>query len=555
MTPAGADAPSAADLSRAVDVLRAESLASIVDLVAWPERDGSGRVEAVVVANHAGSSRLRVGAPHEVLDGRDPVADTDPLRFATYAEVVADPSPPNERNAYPLPAERLSSLFSDARAPDLAVVHSPRHYFPDRGGHLGEHGSLDVVQSRAPLLLSGYGVDRRGILAAHARTVDVGPTLAACSGVPAEALAGSTAGCCRSTWPPGHATSWASCGTARPSADLLHHAGTGLLPNVARLLERGLALQGGAVAEFPSITLCNHTSLLTGLGPGRHGVIGNVFYDRAAGAVVVPNDASTWHRSADWFRDEVVTVFEQVARHRPGAITASIDEPVDRGATHSTMGLIRAGEQTAGRAVGGAKALAAQLPSPLDSAYATREFVVADADYAWNSQIDDAGLAQVLGLWERADSAPALTWWSHIVTDAGHHAGGPRSPIATASLIDADRRLGDLPRPPRGDRPAGGDDHPAHGRPRLRGRRPRLHRRLAAGPGCCGGRRAGPRSGLPLPGCLMTACAWCGAAAPEGRPPLTWTYSVESGQPRWYCDRCARDHLRAIEGKLDSEYF
>ena len=171
-------------------------------------------------------------------------------------------------------------------------------------------------------------------------------------------------------------------------------------------------------------------------------MIGNVFYDRAAGAVVVPNDASTWHRSADWFRDEVVTVFEQVARHRPGAITASIDEPVDRGATHSTMGLIRAGEQTAGRDVGGAKALAAQLPSPLESPYATREFVVADADYAWNSQIDDAGLAQALGLWERADSAPALTWWSHIVTDAGHHAGGPRSPIAIASLIDADRRLG-----------------------------------------------------------------------------------------------------------------
>ncbi len=53
----------------------------------------------------------------------------------------------------------------------------------------------------------------------------------------------------------------------------------------------------------------------------------------------------------------------------------------------------------------------------------------------------------------------------------------------------------------------------------------------------------------------MTACAWCGATAPDGQPPLTWTYSVESGRPCWYCDRCARDHLRAIEGKLDGEYF
>jgi predicted AlkP superfamily pyrophosphatase or phosphodiesterase len=37
-----------------------------------------------------------------------------------------------------------------------------------------------------------------------------------------------------------------------------------------------------------------------------------------------------------------------------------------------------------------------------------------------------------------------LTWWSSIVTDAGHHAGGPRSRIAQDSLRDADRRLGVL---------------------------------------------------------------------------------------------------------------
>ncbi len=442
MTLAGARAPSEALLPRAVDVLRADGLAPIVDLVAWPERDGAGRVEAVVVANHAGCSRLRVGEPHEVLDGRDPVADTDPLRFSTHAEVAADPSPPNDRNAYPLPAERLSSLFGDARAPDLVVVHTPRHYFADRGGHLGEHGSLDVVQSRAPLLLSGYGVRGRGVLPAYARTVDVGPTLAASCGVPAEDLAGLDGRVLAEYVDPGARHVVGILWDGAPSTDLLHLAGAGLLPNVARLLEGGLALAGGAVAEFPSITLCNHTSLLTGLGPGRHGVIGNVFYDRADGAVVVPNDASTWHRSADWFRDGVLTVFEQVARRRPSAVTASIDEPVDRGATHSTMGLIRAGEATAGRAAGGAKALAAQLPSPLDSPYATRAFVEADPDYAWNTQIDDAGLAQVLGLWERPGSAPDLTWWSHIVTDAGHHAGGPRSPIATASLVDADRRLG-----------------------------------------------------------------------------------------------------------------
>ena len=39
-------------------------------------------------------------------------------------------------------------------------------------------------------------------------------------------------------------------------------------------------------------------------------------------------------------------------------------------------------------------------------------------------------------------TAPTLTWWSNVVTDAGHHAGGPRSDIARDSLRDADARLG-----------------------------------------------------------------------------------------------------------------
>jgi hypothetical protein len=306
------------------------------------------------------------------------------LRFATFDEVCADPSPPNERNAYPLPAERLSSFFSDARAPDLAVVHTPRHFFPERGGHVGEHGSLDVVQSRAPLLLSGFGVERRGVLPAFARTVDVGPTLAHCCGVPVDALAGLDGRVLNEYVAPGARHVVGILWDGAPSADLLQGAATGRLPQVARLLERGLALQGGAVAEFPSITLCNHTSLLTGLGPGRHGVIGNVFYDRADASLVVPNDASTWHRSAEWFRPGVETVFEQVARHRPGAATASIDEPVDRGASYSTMGLIRAGEAQAGRDGGGAKALAAngteaQIPR---SASAVRRHLRAERSLA-----------------------------------------------------------------------------------------------------------------------------------------------------------------------------
>lgn len=54
-------------------------------------------------------------------------------------------------------------------------------------------------------------------------------------------------------------------------------------------------------------------------------------------------------------------------------------------------------------------------------------------------------------------------------------------------------------------------------------------------------------------------CATCGttpATAEEaGRARLTWSRGVENGRDVWTCDRCSREHLRAIEGKLDSAWW
>ncbi|MHC3473631.1 hypothetical protein ACYF6T_33745 [Streptomyces sp. 7R007] len=50
------------------------------------------------------------------------------------------------------------------------------------------------------------------------------------------------------------------------------------------------------------------------------------------------------------------------------------------------------------------------------------------------------------------------------------------------------------------------------------------------------------------------ACARCGTRA-EGPPPATWTLSVENGVRHYYCDDCARENLRAIEGRLDSAWW
>jgi hypothetical protein len=427
----GVSSDIAAMRAAAVDVLTDSSLSHVVDLIAYAE-DG-----ALVVTNADGGSLIDPSSPESpatVVRGRDPIANRDALTFAGIETELADPSPPNARNAYPLAGSRLLSVFADPRAPDIAVIHTGTHYWPDRGGHLGEHGSLNVVQSRAPFLLSGAGVSHRGVLADSARVVDVAATLGRLAGLSVDDVAGLDGVPRTDLVEPGPASYvlgllWdgANCNS------LLHLASTGELPAVARLLERGCALSGGAVAEFPSNTLCNHTAALTGVGPGRHGIVNNYYWDREEQRQILANESGTWHLATDLIRGGVRTLFEMVGGDR----TACVNEPVDRGAAYSTFALIRdAGHSD------GAKSMGSMLPDPADDPCATHEYALNDKDYRWSSQVDGIGLTQMLDLWAAPSEAPRLTWWNTTLTDTGHHNGGPHSDKAHASLRDADRRLG-----------------------------------------------------------------------------------------------------------------
>lgn len=53
----------------------------------------------------------------------------------------------------------------------------------------------------------------------------------------------------------------------------------------------------------------------------------------------------------------------------------------------------------------------------------------------------------------------------------------------------------------------------------------------------------------------MVTCAFCGLVSTTPDPPLTWTSAVEQGRRCWFCDECSRTHLRAMESKLDSEWW
>ncbi len=54
---------------------------------------------------------------------------------------------------------------------------------------------------------------------------------------------------------------------------------------------------------------------------------------------------------------------------------------------------------------------------------------------------------------------------------------------------------------------------------------------------------------------MPVTCDHCGTAEEEDTPPFTWSLSMEAGQVRRYCERCTREHLRAMEGKLDRAHW
>ena len=135
----------------------------------------------------------------------------------------------------------------------------------------------------------------------------------------------------------------------------------------------------------------------------------------------------------------VRTVFEMVndiVLQRNSPRTASLNEAIDRGADYSTMAIVRDSGSSSGAA-----RLNDQLPDAQTSVHVHDKAHLDDSYFSWGTQVDDLGLEQMRQLWASPESAPTLTWWANVVSDAGHHAGGPRSDIARDSLRDSDSRL------------------------------------------------------------------------------------------------------------------
>lgn len=442
------------DFEIACDILTSPEIAPICEMIAVPGeepdtfevRTPDGKL-TFGRTSHDGTWAYKV--IYE--EGQNPLANQNPTAFEPLSVEIDALFPDRGRNHYPNAFESLSALFDDPNAPDIAAVHCAAHNWEDRGGHLGEHGSVDVVQARAPMIFSGRGLRNEGMVDDWIRNVDVAPTLAALLGVaPRRGLTvtGEQQDGLLLGRQDGHIYERVLDRSSRPehivfflldgtNSNVLYEMATdGQLPNIYELMDTGTTLRYGSLAAFPTVTLANHTTMMTGAYPGHHGILNNAYWDRASAEQIVTNHPATWAMARSWMSPNVETLPEAVIRTWPQAFCACVNEPADRGASYSTFDFFRRGEVPA-------------ITAPETIPHANLRFVRPHKNYAWAVTVDHMGIEQACGIWSgsyRGESypAPRFMWLNFTLPDAAMHLGGPHSGPAASALEECDARIGTL---------------------------------------------------------------------------------------------------------------
>jgi phosphonoacetate hydrolase len=442
-------------VDRAERALLDPSMEHIVEMVL--RRTGPDAYQAVAADGQVEFSRRNDGPGWafevDAVTGRQPLANQSVEQYSPLADEQAAAYPERKENAYPFAYEQVAQLFDAPAAPDLVAIHPAAHHSADQGGHLGEHGSIDVVQARAPFIVAGAGARRDGLVPHACRLIDIAPTILQLLGAePGDGISlngGRRSGAYLARQdgdpqavllddrerPPDHVVGFLLDGA---NANVLYDmAARGEAPNVARLLELGSAMGFGAMSSLPTVTLANHTAILTGAYPGHHGILNNAWYDRVAGEQVITNSPEHWVTSMTHLEPSVETLFSAVKRSFPGSVAVSLNEPCDVGADHSVFDLVRRGESID------------RPPRSSELPHATERFVRPVKEYKWSSLVDHTAVDQFTAIWSGryrgADwPLPKFTWVNFSLTDAAFHEGGPYSEIAAASVHDTDARIGEI---------------------------------------------------------------------------------------------------------------
>jgi len=258
-----------------------------------------------------------------------------------------------EDDSYPYAYERIAAYFDHPDSADLYV--NQRGYSHYKNG-IGDHGSLDILQSRSPLVFWGAGI-APGEKSIGSRQVDIAPTVAKVLGMPL--VSGVDERGVRSRFvylkqQDGHALEDVlDGGTAERViivvADGLAHnelrhkleTRADQYPNLMRLTEEGAWVSHGSITNWPSVTYPSHNVIGSGIYSGHHGLVDNIFYLRSSGQV--PDPIEEYVKTEKYWNPvdaEAETLHMAVHRvfglwqdgQSGGAYTASLFDPSAKGA-------------------------------------------------------------------------------------------------------------------------------------------------------------------------------------------------------------------------------
>jgi len=404
--------------------------------------------------------------------GENPLANQDYRALATIDEELAASKASGfpgvdanrafvapEYNSYPFAYERIAQLFDSPNAPDLVV--NPKAYA--FGRQPGQHGALDAIHARSPLIFAGPGVRRGTLTDAPSTQVDIAPTIAALCGFPlidgqdATGRTSSQRGVAPDVYlkrqdgrvlhevldpdadrRPVRACIFLLDGLS--NTELKHRLAQDpdAIPNLRRLIRSGTMFDYGSFTNFPSITWPSHNAIGTGAWCGHHDIVNPTYYLRETREVVTPQGQQ--FDTAKFLGPGVETLYE--AFHRVfgawdggtgGAFTASIHEPCTRGADHATLERRVIGDRDRLR--------------ELTARYAGDTSPKWEADGQKGAQgesiVDNRGVAQAIVLYtDAAHPPPAFMFHELTLTDGVGHDYGPHSDGERAALDETDVRIG-----------------------------------------------------------------------------------------------------------------
>ena len=285
---------------RALEILLDPALEPIVDMV-LTRRDDRYEALAADGPGHLRAHRRRRLRARSAHAGRNPLADQSTDKFVGLENERANllPAPRRQRLPVRLRADRAALRLARRARPvrdPLGRAQLGRPGRPPRRARLdrdraGPRADGDRRQGREVARRDPAGRPPRRHRAHHRRAARLRAPRRR-QATSRSKTASRSLDVLDPSERPSHVVAFLFDGTN--SNVLYDMCARGEAPNVARLIEMGVAFGHGAMSSLPTVTLANHTSIITGAHPGHHGILNNAWFDRATGEQVITNSQATW---------------------------------------------------------------------------------------------------------------------------------------------------------------------------------------------------------------------------------------------------------------------